>query len=81
MEAAFARFHSYDFEGDQRFLRGVQTLQAGEQAKILDAKLFFYNRFVEPVDSTSYKAWRSSGSGGDAEGPGTEKTEEPQVLP
>ncbi|XP_061529973.1 uncharacterized protein C6orf226 homolog [Phycodurus eques] len=82
MDSVFLRFDSYDFGADQRFLHGLQTLQAGacgEEAKILDAKLFFYNRFVEPVDSISYKAWSSSGSSGEpSAGRDAEKSEESQ---
>ncbi|XP_077369410.1 uncharacterized protein LOC144013917 [Festucalex cinctus] len=90
MESVFSRFDSYDFESDKRFQQGLQTLHAGgvsgKKANILDAKLFFYNRFVEPVDSTSYKAWSNSTSSvapqsrGDADGQTTEKSEEVKSL-
>lgn len=48
MESVFLRFDSYDFEADRRFQQGLQTLHAGVSGKetnILDAKLFFYNRW------------------------------------
>lgn len=62
MESVFSRFDSYDFESDRRFQDGLKTLNSKDtdQNKVLDMKLFFYNRFVEPIDQTSYKQWRSS---------------------
>lgn len=61
MESVFLRFHSYDFEADQRFQDGVKDLKSSrEETKLLDLKLFFYNRFVEPIDRTSYKQWSSA---------------------
>uniref|UniRef100_A0A1A8S2I7 Uncharacterized protein n=1 Tax=Nothobranchius rachovii TaxID=451742 RepID=A0A1A8S2I7_9TELE len=64
METVFSRFDSYNFETDQRFVDGLKTLKmsdrSGERTELLDLKLFFYNRFVEPIEQHSYKTWRSS---------------------
>lgn len=62
MESVYLRFNSYDFEADERFQGGVKGLKSSsstEETKLLDLKLFFYNRFVEPIDRTSYKQWSS----------------------
>lgn len=59
MEYVYTKFESYDFEGDDEFNNGLKTLQtSGDSFKTLDIKLFFYNRFVEPIDSEGYKEWR-----------------------
>lgn len=63
MESVFSRFESYDFAADQRFRDGLKTLRgSAEGDKLRDAKLFFYNRFVEPIDRMSYKEWLSDPS-------------------
>lgn len=67
MESVFSRFDSYAFDSDRRFQDGVKTLNIGnnkDEKKLLDMKLFFYNRFVEPIDQTSYKQWSSASPGG-----------------
>lgn len=46
MDAVFSRFDSYDFEADQRFQDGLKTLNSRDETKLLDMKLFFYNRYV-----------------------------------
>lgn len=46
MDAVNSRFDSYDFDADQRFQDGLKTLKSGDEAKLLDMKLFFYNRSV-----------------------------------
>ncbi|KAM9351150.1 uncharacterized protein ABDE67_008439 [Symphorus nematophorus] len=58
----FSRFDSYDFEADRRFQDGLKTLNETnrDESKLLDMKLFFYNRFVEPIDRSSYKRWSSA---------------------
>lgn len=59
MEYVYTKFESYDFEGDDKFNNGLKTLQtSGDSIKTLDIRLFFYNRFVEPIDSEGYKVWR-----------------------
>lgn len=45
MDAVFFRFDSYNFEADQRFQDGLQRSNMDEN-KLLDMKLFFYNRYV-----------------------------------
>ncbi|XP_031591728.1 uncharacterized protein C6orf226 homolog [Oreochromis aureus] len=59
MELVFTRFDSFDFEADQRFVDGLKSVNRTE-TDLLDLKLFFYNRFVEPIDRTGYKQWSSS---------------------
>nr|XP_029912223.1 uncharacterized protein C6orf226 homolog [Myripristis murdjan] len=67
MEAVFMRFDSYNFKADERFQTGLVSLERSEigsdEAKVLDMKLFFYNRFVEPIDSAGYKQWHFGSSG------------------
>lgn len=46
MDAVFSRFDSYDFEADERFQEGLKTLNSRSETKLLDMKLFFYNRYV-----------------------------------
>lgn len=46
MDAVFSRFDSYDFDADQRFQDGLKTLKSEDETKLLDMKLFFYNRSV-----------------------------------
>ncbi|TDH10219.1 hypothetical protein EPR50_G00072880 [Perca flavescens] len=64
MESVFLRFESYDFEADLRFQDGLKDLNkcnnSREETKLLDLKLFFYNRFVEPIDRSSYQQWSSA---------------------
>eukprot|EP00066_Takifugu_rubripes_P011790 XP_011601056.1 PREDICTED: uncharacterized protein C6orf226 homolog [Takifugu rubripes] len=62
MDAIFSRFDSYDFEADQRFQDGLKTLNSRDETKLLDLKLFFYNRFVEPIDRSSYVQQSSDGA-------------------
>lgn len=46
MESVFLRFDSYDFEADRRFQDGLKVLNENnrDETKLLDMKLFFYNR-------------------------------------
>ncbi|XP_078144515.1 uncharacterized protein LOC144542323 [Centroberyx gerrardi] len=66
MESVFVRFDSYSFESDKRFQSGLVSLEESsisrDHKKVLEMKLFFYNRFVEPIDSTGYKQWRLGSS-------------------
>ncbi|CAK6963827.1 uncharacterized protein C6orf226 homolog [Scomber scombrus] len=66
MESVFSRFDSYNFEADRRFQEGLKGLNKSnicrDETKQLDMKLFFYNRFIEPIDQTSYKQRRSASS-------------------
>ncbi|PWA31631.1 hypothetical protein CCH79_00006504 [Gambusia affinis] len=59
MESVFSRFDSYNFEADERFVDGLKTLNYRDQTELLKLKLFFYNRFVEPIDQQSYRRWIS----------------------
>lgn len=65
MESVFSRFDSYNFEADRRFQSGLRALNKSNTCRpetlVLDMKLYFYNRFVEPIDETGYKQ-RSSAS-------------------
>ncbi|KAL1020961.1 hypothetical protein UPYG_G00006930 [Umbra pygmaea] len=61
MEAVYSRFDSYDFEGDPNFQSGLKDLKSSSEEHFLGIKLFFYNRFVEPIDFDGYKQ-RSSTS-------------------
>ncbi|KAL6119362.1 uncharacterized protein ACO6RY_03948 [Pungitius sinensis] len=60
MESVFSRFDAFDFEADRRFQDGLKHLKSDvrrEERNVLDLKLFFFNRFVEPIDGTGYKQW------------------------
>lgn len=61
METVYTRFDSYNFGGDKEFQKGLSCLQTSSNKadNILDMKLFFYNRFVEPIDPFGYKHWHS----------------------
>ncbi|XP_037539748.1 uncharacterized protein C6orf226 homolog [Nematolebias whitei] len=71
MEPVFLRFNSYNFEADQRFVDGLKTFSKSEKSRevteLLKLKLFFYNKFVEPIDQHDYKTWSSSSSHGGGE--------------
>ncbi|KAK5864185.1 hypothetical protein PBY51_001145 [Eleginops maclovinus] len=60
MEPVFLRFDSFDFGSDRRFQDGLKGLNTDcrEEEKLLELKIFFYNRFVEPIDRTGYREWR-----------------------
>ncbi|CAL1606728.1 unnamed protein product [Knipowitschia caucasica] len=62
MEDVYCRFDSYDFESDAQFAEGVRSLQNSSRSEetLLDLKLFYYNRFVEPIDRSAYKHRGSS---------------------
>lgn len=54
MESVYLRFNSYDFEADERFQGGVKGLKSSsstEETKLLDLKLFFYNRYETSVQT------------------------------
>uniref|UniRef100_W5MEE7 Uncharacterized protein n=1 Tax=Lepisosteus oculatus TaxID=7918 RepID=W5MEE7_LEPOC len=55
-------FSSHDFENDARFQKGLKTLNiTGEtQENILKMKIFYYNRFVQPIDLEGYRKWQSA---------------------
>ncbi|CAN9515440.1 unnamed protein product [Ophioblennius macclurei] len=62
MESVYLRFESYDFDADQRFVDGLKSLKKPDSRREeeLDLKLYFYNRFVEPIDRSSYKQQKAS---------------------
>lgn len=47
MDSVFSRFDSYDFDADERFQDGLKVLNSGDKTKLLDMKLFFYNRYMQ----------------------------------
>lgn len=53
MDAVFSRFDSFDFDSDQRFQDGLKTLNSADETKLLDVKLFFYNRFMQSFHQLS----------------------------
>ncbi|XP_029282590.1 uncharacterized protein LOC115004968 [Cottoperca gobio] len=69
MEAVFLRFDSFDFEADRRFQDGLKDLKKSKNSseeKLHELKLFFYNRFVEPIDRHSYTHWSCASPRGTA---------------
>ncbi|XP_007231956.2 uncharacterized protein LOC103039418 [Astyanax mexicanus] len=54
-DSQYSRFASYDFESDARFQEGLKKLS---NQGLLELKIFYYNRFIEPVDLTGFQEWR-----------------------
>ncbi|PVU95828.1 hypothetical protein BB559_002585 [Furculomyces boomerangus] len=55
-------FESHDFQADDAFQNGLQNILKGDsfnEQKILEAKLFYYNRFIgkEPISIQQYKEY------------------------
>lgn len=65
MAATFERFLAHDWTRDTSFLVGLSSMQAswkalspGETEQRLEgAKLFYFNRFVAPIDAAAFRAW------------------------
>ncbi|TSW62379.1 hypothetical protein Baya_13123 [Bagarius yarrelli] len=58
MESLYTRFESYDFSSDARFQEGLKKVSTSAvQEDLLKLKIFFYNRFVEPIHLSGYKDW------------------------
>ncbi|GCC28124.1 hypothetical protein chiPu_0006551 [Chiloscyllium punctatum] len=63
MEAECRRFHGYQFEADELFQRGLAQLGDAvrcSEERLLEAKVYYYCRFIGPIDLESYKRWLSS---------------------
>ncbi|XP_048405699.1 uncharacterized protein LOC125461225 [Stegostoma tigrinum] len=63
MEAECRRFHGYQFETDDVFQRGLAQLGEAvwcSEERLLEAKIYYYCRFIGPIDLESYKRWLSS---------------------
>nr|XP_030641501.1 uncharacterized protein C6orf226 homolog [Chanos chanos] len=61
MESVYERFDSYDFESNASFQRGLSTISnlGDNPEETLKLKMFFYNRFIEPIDLEGYKQWQT----------------------
>ncbi|MCI4380861.1 hypothetical protein PGIGA_G00244920 [Pangasianodon gigas] len=58
MESLYRRFDSYDFNSDARFQEGLKKVNtAASKEDLLNLKIFFYNRFVEPIHLSGYQEW------------------------
>ncbi|XP_017322659.1 uncharacterized protein LOC108265075 [Ictalurus punctatus] len=58
MESVYRRFDSYDFYSDARFQDGLKKVNTpASKEDLLKLKIFFYNRFVEPIHLSGYKEW------------------------
>nr|XP_028848752.1 uncharacterized protein C6orf226 homolog [Denticeps clupeoides] len=59
MEPVYERFSSFNFEGNAAFQRGLKSIQGseGNADHLLQVKIYFYNRFVEPVDLDGFVQW------------------------
>ncbi|XP_017577920.1 uncharacterized protein LOC108442406 [Pygocentrus nattereri] len=55
MDSPYRRFNSYDFESDARFQDGLKKVPNKDS---LELKIFYYNRFIEPVDLIGFQEWR-----------------------
>nr|XP_029108105.1 uncharacterized protein C6orf226 homolog [Scleropages formosus] len=72
MDTVYRRFESFDFDTNSTFQRGVKSVRlsaerentetAGNNKRrlLLQMKIFFYNRFVEPITLQGYQSWVSS---------------------
>ncbi|KAI4884061.1 hypothetical protein NFI96_030671, partial [Prochilodus magdalenae] len=54
MDSPYSRFASYDFDSDARFQDGLKKVASKD---LLELKLFYYNRFIEPVDLIGFQKW------------------------
>ncbi|XP_027023124.1 uncharacterized protein LOC113656204 [Tachysurus fulvidraco] len=58
MESLYRRFDFYDFNSDARFQDGLKKVNTpASKEDLLKFKIFFYNRFVEPIHLSGYKEW------------------------
>ncbi|KAI5095005.1 hypothetical protein C0J45_15080 [Silurus meridionalis] len=58
MESLYIRFDSYDFDSDARFQDGLKKVNTPTcKEDLLKLKIYFYNRFFEPIDLSGYKEW------------------------
>ncbi|KAF9431134.1 hypothetical protein BGZ76_000530 [Entomortierella beljakovae] len=63
----FEKFEAYNFENDVTFQTGLQSIITSNKEKpeneqhdaIQNAKLFYFARFVEPLDINQYKSWHA----------------------
>ncbi|XP_038659357.1 uncharacterized protein LOC119969600 [Scyliorhinus canicula] len=63
METRFRQFHDYQFAADEVFQRGLAQLGEAvrrSEERLLEAKIYYYSRFIRPIDLESYKEWLSS---------------------
>ncbi|XP_078411256.1 uncharacterized protein LOC144688494 [Cetorhinus maximus] len=63
METQCRQFHCYQFAADEVFQRGLAQLGEtvrGSEERLLEAKIYYYSRFIGPIDLESYKEWLSS---------------------
>ncbi|GCB61729.1 uncharacterized protein [Scyliorhinus torazame] len=63
METQYKQFHDYQFAADEVFQRGLAQLGEavrGSEERLLAAKIYYYSRFIGPIDLESYKEWLSS---------------------
>ncbi|XP_078275498.1 uncharacterized protein LOC144604720 [Rhinoraja longicauda] len=60
MEAVCRRFHSYNFAADRVFERSLRQLGEASGERLLETRIRYYSRFVEPIDLGDYKRWLSS---------------------
>ncbi|XP_067856517.1 uncharacterized protein [Heptranchias perlo] len=62
-EAKYRQFRSYNFAADPAFQRGLVQLgeaARGSEERLLKAKIYYYSRFISPIDPEGYKGWLSS---------------------
>ncbi|KAL4630652.1 hypothetical protein GN956_G15935 [Arapaima gigas] len=59
MESVYRRFESFDFDANTAFRCGLRAARvSGENRdELLKMKIFFYNRFVEPITLKGYQHW------------------------
>ncbi|XP_078092773.1 uncharacterized protein LOC144508572 isoform X3 [Mustelus asterias] len=63
MDTRCRQFHGYQFAADEVFQRGLTQLGEavrGSEERLLEAKIYYYSRFIGPIDLESYKEWLSS---------------------
>ncbi|KAJ8360939.1 hypothetical protein SKAU_G00174640 [Synaphobranchus kaupii] len=59
MEDVYVGFESYNFNEDTNYLNGLKHLRLTDESydRILKLKIFYYNRFVRPIDLEGYLQW------------------------
>ncbi|KAI1890265.1 hypothetical protein AGOR_G00151960 [Albula goreensis] len=62
MESVYTGFESYNFEEDLNYRAGFKHLHVTDDSRenILKFKIFYYNRFVRPIELEGYKEWLAS---------------------
>ncbi|KAJ2697507.1 hypothetical protein FB645_005899 [Coemansia sp. IMI 203386] len=57
----FLSFEAYDFEADDTFQRGLDSIPDKHNPQVMHrAKLFYYSQAISPVDQERYARWKQA---------------------